>query len=119
VDAWGIFVPAVLAFLWLRFIRRRFATSSRASGYKRIKSWIKQRYGLSFARETDPGSIRMQLESVLSREMMRLTSDYESRRDYYEAERKKKRWRKPFNAEKRLLGFKAFIERQDYSIFVE
>lgn len=103
-------------------IGRRIVRSVRPSGggkYRRIKAWLKERHGLSFGKDSDTGSIRMQLEMVLQKERDRLSADYESRRESIEEERKKKRWRKPFDVDKRLSGFKAFIEKQDYSVLVK
>ena len=89
------------------------------SNYRRIAAWLRQKHGLSFSKDADPASFRMQLEAVLQKERMRLKADLESRPEYYEEERKKKRWRKQFDVDKRLAGFKAFIEKQDYSVLVE
>jgi hypothetical protein len=116
---------ALLLVLWLAFVIFRVAFivfgRGRVAGhrYRRIKAWLTSRHGLRFGKDTDPGAIRMQLQSILERERMRLKADFESRPEYYEAERKKKRWRRPFDVDKRLAGFKAFIDRQDYSVLTD
>jgi hypothetical protein len=112
-----VFFVIMILRLFVRGARGGFGGGK--SNYRRIKAWLKEKHGLTFTKDMDPGSIRMQLESVLDRERMRMNADFESRPDYYEAERKKKRWRKRFDVDKRLAGFKAFIEKQDYSVLVE
>jgi hypothetical protein len=115
-----IYILLIFIFLILRIVMKAARGGfGGKSNYRRIKAWLRQKHGLSFSKDSDPGSVRMRLESVLEKERMRLKADFESRPEYYEAERKKKRWRKPFDVEKRLAGFKAFIEKQDYAVLVE
>ncbi len=114
-----LFAVSVVFLFIFRLFRGKGKLSSGGRSYGRIRLWIRKRYNTSFKKEDDAGYIRMQLESILKRERERLQADYVKNKEKYEAERKKKRWRKPFDVEKRVKGFKAFIEKQDYAILTK
>lgn len=106
-----LFPVAVLVALFVSVICSA-SSSSAPRSYRRIEAWLRKNHGVSFMQGTPPGSIRIRLESVYEKEMLRLKSDIESGKMVgYRG--------KKLDAERYLKGFKGFIEKQDYSVFRE